>query len=206
MVAYDFSQSTDGPFSNKLGIVANAFFTSIFMTNFMVTSLTAFKIWRCRKIALLAGASCDYTGAFNVVVESGKSTGTSVRDFNRVTGAIYSFILMMELLLYAIGQNFVFVLYTSMAQITVRFLPFCCDPTHISTRALHQPRLSSWSYSEGPCGRVNELLPPCLCSEARIRSSRVWDFPPAEITPRRSTSNQQTHNKSASISNKTLKL
>jgi hypothetical protein len=78
MVAYNFSQSTDGPFSTKLGVVANAFFTSIFMTNFIVTSLTAFKIWRCRKIAILAGASdYIYTGAFNVVVESGQSTRTS---------------------------------------------------------------------------------------------------------------------------------
>ncbi|KIM33214.1 hypothetical protein M408DRAFT_326005 [Serendipita vermifera MAFF 305830] len=103
MVAYNFSQATDGPFSNKLGIVANVFFTSVFLTNCIVTSLTAFKIWRSRKAAILAGSSRDYTGAFNIVVES---------------GAVYSFILMMELLLYAIGQNFVFVLYTSMAQIT----------------------------------------------------------------------------------------
>jgi len=173
MVAYNFSQSTDGPFSNKLGVVANAFFTSIFMTNSIVTSLTAFKIWRCRKIAILAGSSRDYTGAFNIVVESGPSTRTSRSGFDRVTGAIYSFILMMELLLYAIGQNFVFVLYTSMAQITVRFCHFAVIPLILSTRALHQQRLSSWSYSEGLCDRVNELPPPCLHSEARIRSSRV---------------------------------
>ncbi|CAG7852510.1 SubName: Full=Uncharacterized protein {ECO:0000313/EMBL:CCA76611.1} [Serendipita indica DSM 11827] len=45
----------------------------------------------------------EYTGAFNIVVES---------------GAIYSIILAMELMLYSLGQNFIFVLYTSMAQIT----------------------------------------------------------------------------------------
>lgn len=71
MVAYNFSQSTDGPFSSKLGIVANVFFTSVFLTNSLVTSLTAFKIWRSRKIAILAGSSRSYTGAFNIVVESG---------------------------------------------------------------------------------------------------------------------------------------
>jgi hypothetical protein len=43
---------------------------------------------------------------------------------------------MMELLLYAIGQNFVFVLYTSMAQITVRCLSFCCDPTHTFNKGI----------------------------------------------------------------------
>jgi hypothetical protein len=93
MVAYNFSQSTDGPFSTKLGVVANAFFTSIFMTNLIVTSLTAFKIWRCRKIAILAGASRDYTGAFNVVVESGQSTKSShIPDLTELQGPyIHSF-------------------------------------------------------------------------------------------------------------------
>jgi len=86
-----------------MDIPANIFFSSIFCTNALVTSLTALRIWRCRKLSAAAESTTDYIGAFNIVVES---------------GAVYSLILCMEMLLYAIGQNFVFILYTSMAQIT----------------------------------------------------------------------------------------
>lgn len=126
-MAYNFSQSTDGPFSAKLNIPANIFFGSIFCTNSIVTSLTAFRIWKCRKLSAAAGATTDYTGAFNIVVESGPSYSCSLKGpssltIKRSVGAVYSLILCMEMLLYALGENFVFVLYTSMAQITVSLI------------------------------------------------------------------------------------
>lgn len=73
MVAYNFSISKDGPFSKKLNIVATMFFTSVFLTNIIVTCLTAWKIWRFRRRTDL-GNSKDYAGALNIVVESGELT------------------------------------------------------------------------------------------------------------------------------------
>jgi hypothetical protein len=49
-----------------------------------------------------------------------------------LTGAVYSVILAVEMLLYALGANFVFVLYTSMAQITVCLSLTKCDKSKVS--------------------------------------------------------------------------
>ena len=132
-----------------------------------------------------------------------------VYGINIITGAIYSFILMMELLLYAIGQNFVFVLYTSMAQITVRVpnTPYQTN-ADLLTRELPQLVSSYWFFLEGPCVKRRDLRQPhYLPSERPTRPTHVWVFLLAGITfhPLRSTFGQVANNRYGSTSNEILK-